>query len=128
MTKPSRVRNKGRRQKAERSGRSAETVAAMFLRLQGFSIAGTRVKTPVGELDLVARRGSLTVFVEVKARTSGAAELATLEAVNRQRITRAAQYYLALHPEISAGDLRFDVIFLAPWRWPRHVRNAFEAS
>jgi putative endonuclease len=51
-----------------------------------------------------------------------------LEAVNRSRITRAAQYWLARHPARAATNLRFDVIFLAPGRWPRHVINAFDAS
>ena len=46
-------------------------------------------------------------------------------AVNRRRIIRAAQLWLTRRPELAAEDLRFDVIFLAPFAWPRHIVNAF---
>lgn len=128
MTKPSPARNRPNRQRAERAGRWAETLAALYLRLQGFSIVAGRYKTPVGELDLIARRGGLTVFVEVKARQSRSEEMVGLEAVNRQRIVRTAYYYLARNPQIASNDMRFDVIFLAPWSLPRHVKGAFEAD
>lgn len=131
MMKPSPARNKfavGHRQRAEKAGRRAEFWVGIYLRLQGYSITATRVKTPVGEIDLIARRGALTLFVEVKARKNRAAERTALESVNQHRIVRAAFYYLARHPHLSDRDLRFDVIFLAPFAWPRHVRNAFEAN
>ncbi len=115
------------RQTAERAGRRAETLAALYLRLKLYTIRHTRYKTPVGEIDLIAERFGVTVFVEVKARTSTAAEGDALLAVNQARILRAAQYYLSRHPRLAATSLRFDVIFLAPGAWPRHVINAFSA-
>lgn len=124
MTKPSPSR-KTNRQRAERSGRWAETLAALYLRLQFFRIVARRVKSPVGEIDLIARRGDLTLFVEVKARATHTQHAAALESVNQRRIARAADHYIARHPQISGTDMRFDVIFLAPWTWPRHVRDAF---
>ena len=57
-----------KRQKAERRGREGEAQAAAWLRLKGWSILDTRVKTPAGEIDLVARRGKQIAFVEVKWR------------------------------------------------------------
>ena len=113
---------------AERQGQRAEALAAWFLRLQLYRIIARRYKTPVGEIDLIAERFGVTVFVEVKARakTSGAAE--ALEAVNQSRITRAAEYWLSRHPGQAETLFRFDVIFLAQGRWPRHVVNAFAAS
>ncbi len=116
------------RQRAERTGRRAELLAALCLMAQFFLIVARRVKTPVGEIDLVAKRGKLTVFVEVKQRRAGSDEETALESVNRQRIVRAASYYISRHPELAGRDLRFDVIFLAPWTWPRHVRDAFAAD
>ena len=62
-----------KRRRAERGGRRAETIAAWWLRLKGWTILARRVRTPVGEVDLVARRGRVTAFIEVKAR-AGAAE------------------------------------------------------
>jgi putative endonuclease len=113
---------------AETLGRSGEDLAAWFLRLKLYRIRGRRVKTPVGEIDLVAERFGTTVFVEVKSRRATAGEGEALSAVNRQRIVRAAEYYIARHPHLAAASLRFDVIFLAPFTWPRHVVNAFDAS
>lgn len=111
---------------AERWGRTGEILAALYLQAQFFTIRDRRVKTPVGEIDLVAQRGSLTLFVEVKARADRAREAEALAAVNQRRIVKAAHFYLSRHPKLTAQTIRFDVIFLAPWSWPRHVRNAFD--
>ena len=113
---------------AEGAGRRGEAWAALYLRLKGFRIVAQRVKTPAGEIDLIARRGDLTVFVEVKARSFSHQEAEALGAVNRRRIIRAAQLWLTRHPDANAGGLRFDVIFLAPFAWPRHIVGAFDAS
>jgi putative endonuclease len=113
---------------AEAFGRRGEDLAAWFLRGKLYRIRDKRFKTPVGEIDLVAARFGTTVFVEVKSRGANDSERTALEAVNRQRIVRAAEYYLARHPDLVARPLRFDVIFLAPGRWPRHLVNAFDAT
>lgn len=113
---------------AERHGQRAEALAAWFLRLKFYRIIERRYKTPVGEIDLVAERFGVTVFIEVKARAKAGAAAAALEAVNQSRITRAAEYWLSRHPGKSETLFRFDVIFLAQGRWPRHVVNAFDAS
>jgi putative endonuclease len=121
-------RDHGARIRAERVGRRAEAFAAWLLRLKGYTILEERFKTPVGELDLVVGRGRTIVFVEVKARTMRDAELEALLAVDQRRVTRAAEYYLARHPDLAQSQMRFDVIFLAPRMWPRHVKNAFPAA
>jgi putative endonuclease len=123
---PARPRSKASRFAAEHFGRRGETLAAWFLRLKGYRILASRFKTPAGEIDLVARRFGTLVFVEVKARRSGSIAEAWL-AVNDRRISRAAGYFLARHPRYAQSDLRYDVIFLAPMTWPRHVVNAFDA-
>lgn len=115
------------RQLAEHDGRRAEFWAELYLRAQFFRVLHKRYKTPVGEIDLIVSRGVWTVFVEVKARKHHTAEEEALGAVNQQRIARAANYFLMRHPHLADTPLRFDVIFLAPGRWPRHVRNAFSA-
>ncbi len=128
---PSRPRNnqtRSARLGAELFGRRGETLAAWYLRLKGYRIVATRVKTPVGEIDLIASRFGVTAFVEVKARQSRVELGMALEAVNARRIARAAEYYVARHPALAGTPLRFDVIFLAPMMWPRHVKGAFDAS
>ena len=75
IASPSARRPDAARQAAEIAGRRAETLAAWYLRLKGYRIIESRYKTPVGEIDLIARRWGTTVFVEVKARKSAALEL-----------------------------------------------------
>lgn len=124
---PGRLKSR-KRLGAELFGRRGETLAAWYLRLKGYRIVAARVKTPVGEIDLIARRFGLTAFIEVKARQTRSEEALALAAVNTSRISRAAQYYVARHPALAETSLRFDVIFLAPRTWPRHVKGAFDAS
>lgn len=113
---------------AEGAGRRGETLAALYLMAQGYRVLARRVKTPVGEIDLVVRRGGTVVFVEVKARSFSRQEADALAAVNRRRIVRAAQAWLIRNPRYAEGGLRFDVIFLAPFAWPRHIVSAFDAT
>jgi putative endonuclease len=124
---PSRPKSSAR-QSAETAGRRGEAWAAFYLRCKFYRIVARRVKTPVGEIDLVARRGRATVFVEVKARRFSHQEAEAHHSVNRRRIVRAAQFWLARNPARADDDLRFDVIFLAPFAPPRHLKNAFDAS
>jgi putative endonuclease len=114
-----------RRLAAERQGRRAEALAALWLQAHLYRIRERRLRTPVGEIDLIAERFGTTVFVEVKARGAREDVAEALGKVNRQRLVRAAQYYLSRHPALAATPLRFDVIFLAPRSLPRHLRNAF---
>lgn len=113
-----------RRARAERRGRRGEALAAWYLRLKGWRIVARRVKTPRGEIDLVARRGSTVAFVEVKWRAT-AAELAM--AIDEYRLRRVAAAAEAAAPRFArAGDdQRIDVLLLAPGRFPRHIVNAW---
>jgi len=113
---------------AFRVGLSAEARAAALLLLKGFRIVARRWRGPIGEIDIVARRGRLLAFVEVKARDTldDAAEAVGPE--QQRRIALAAEAWLASHPQDRARDIRFDVVLIAPWRWPHHLRAAFEAS
>ena len=112
------------RRKAERAGRVGETAAAWWLRLKGWKILARRVKTVAGEVDLVARRGNLVAFVEVKRRRTGA-ELDF--AIDEYRLTRvaAAAEYLGPRYMQPGDDMRVDVILIAPGRALRHIENAW---
>lgn len=116
------------RQRAEQAGRRGEMLAAVFLRLKGYRIVGRRVRTPMGEIDLVARRGKVLAFVEVKRRRRRDDMETALLAVNQARMVRAAAHYVARHAALGALTLRFDVIFLAPGTLPLHLRGAFGAD
>jgi putative endonuclease len=109
-------------------GLSAESRAALWLRFKGYRILARRLATPVGEIDLVARRGRVLAFVEVKARASVEEALFAIGRRQQQRIVRAAGAFLARRPALAGCDLRFDVIAVAPRRWPRHLPGAFTAD
>ena len=115
------------RQAAFRIGISAESRAAALLIAKGFRILARRWRCPVGEIDIVARRGPLLVFVEVKARArlDDAAESVTDR--QRRRIAAAAAAWLAAHPDAAIRDIRFDAMLVAPGRMPRHIAAAFES-
>nr|WP_306263555.1 YraN family protein [Pararhizobium sp. IMCC3301] len=115
-----------RRQRAETRGRQAETKAALLLRAKGFAILSRRYRTPVGEIDLVAGRGQLVVFVEVKWRSTIDAGLESIHPTAQARIARAADHWLSRHPKFANYNTRFDVVALAPWRWPVHLKQAFD--
>ena len=114
-----------KRVRAYRHGLFAETVAALLLRLNGHRIVARRYKTPVGEIDLVALKGKRLAFVEVKGRKTLDEAGWSLPTWARRRIVRAAQYWLAGHPDYAGHDLAFDVVLAAPWTWPRYIENAF---
>jgi putative endonuclease len=124
---PSKPKNSARIA-AEGYGHRGEALAALYLNAKFYRVVARRVKTPVGEIDLIARRFGVTVFVEVKTRGRAETETEALLAVNRRRIVRAAEHYIARHPHLAATPLRYDVIFLARGKWPRHIVNAFDAT
>jgi putative endonuclease len=126
--KPIKAAPRPERIAAFRLGLSAESRAAMFLIAKAYRIVARRWKTPLGEIDIVARRRRSLVFVEVKARANAdeAAEAVT-ERVKR-RIIGAAEVWLARHPDDANAEIRFDVILVAPGKIPRHIVNAFDAS
>jgi putative endonuclease len=105
-----------KRIRAERSGRRAETLAAFAYRLRGFEILDRRFKAAGGEIDLVARRGTLLVFAEVKRRAEVDAALSAVTYKNRRRMEAAVRSWLARHPKLSRSDVRYDIAAVAGLR------------
>ena len=118
----SRVARKTRlnRRKNERKGRRAEWIAAIYLIAKGYRILARRVRTPVGEIDLVARKGNSLVFVEVKARAGLDSAIFALHPAARQRIEAASR---VLTPRFAAAGTtrRIDAILVRPWALPVHM-------
>ena len=113
------------RHAAERRGRKAETVAALWLRLFGWRIIARRARVAGGEVDLIARRGRTLAFVEVKARSSGAAADIALDSWRLRRVVVAAERLAPRHMR-PGDDLRIDAIFIVPGRLPRHMTNIWQ--
>ncbi len=115
-------------------GIAAERLAASYLRHHGFAIEATNVRCRRGEIDLVARAGSVLCFVEVRSKTSlafgSAAESVTTR--KQQRIIRAAQWYLQRRRPLWQGPIRFDVVaidsHLSGTPTLTLIKNAFAAD
>jgi len=95
---------------------------------KGYRILARRFRTPLGEIDIVARRRGVLVFVEVKARDSFDIAAEAIGKRQQSRIIAAAQLWLAGHPEDAMRDMRFDVVLVVPGWVPRHLQAAFDAS
>jgi putative endonuclease len=116
------------RQVAFRLGISAESRAAAYLIAKGYRILARRWRSPVGEIDIIACRGRLLIFVEVKARD--AVEDAAWSVTDRQRtrIAAAAEAWLARQGDHPFQDMRFDAVLVVPGRIPRHIPAAFDSD
>lgn len=112
------------RHQAEKRGRRGEAIAAWWLRFHGWRIVGERVKTPRGEVDLIARRGNTIAFIEVKARTKAFDLTTAIDAYRLRRVAAAAEILLPKYGGF-AENMQIDVILVAPWRWPHHLRNVW---
>ncbi|MBW8903049.1 MAG: YraN family protein [Bradyrhizobium sp.] len=116
------------RQVAFALGLSAESRAAAFLVAKGYRILARRWRSPVGEIDIVARRRKTLIFVEVKARERLDDAAEAVIGRQQRRIIAAAEAWLAAHPDDVNNDIRFDVMLVAPKSLPRHLMAAFDAS
>ncbi|MEO5373649.1 MAG: YraN family protein [Alphaproteobacteria bacterium] len=123
------TRSRNERRLAERRGRLAETLALLLLRLKGWRILARRFRvgagSGVGEIDLVARRGRMLAFIEVKARETLADAAFSITPRQRSRITRGAEAFLQAHPHLADLNMRFDALLLGRWRWPVHLVNVW---
>ncbi|WP_193366741.1 YraN family protein [Pelagibius marinus] len=116
------------RRRALVRGRRAERIAAWWLRLQGYRILERGFRVPVGEIDLIARRGGTLAVIEVKRRARLAEAGEAIRRRQQRRVVHAAQAYLQRHPELSRLQLRFDALLLVPRRLPHHIKDAWKAD
>lgn len=121
------------RLRAFQKGVVCEGIASIYLIFKGYKILSRRYKTPVGELDIIAQKGDVIVFVEVKVRATIAGAIEAVRPKAQMRISKAARYFLADKTqckEASNMGCRFDVVAvvlswsLLPIRL-RHITNAW---
>ncbi len=105
-------------------GIRAEKLAALWLQIKGYKILERRYKTPVGEIDLIVRRGNMIAFIEVKARNTQTQALESLTPRMRGRIERAASHYIS-HHDCQGADMRFDLVTVTPPFLIQHLDNAW---
>lgn len=112
--------------RADAAGRAAEALAEAAL--AGWTVLGRRVRTPAGELDLVAERDGVLAFIEVKARPSFREAAFALQPRQRARLAAAAECWLADHPGHGAAGMRFDVMLVAADGTVRRIADAFRVG
>ncbi len=113
---------------AQRLGVDAERAACGALETEGWTVRATRLRTPAGEIDVVAERDGLLAFVEVKARPTLAAAAAALGPRQRARLLAAAEIVLAEHPDWGRAGVRFDVLLVDAESRVRRIADAFRAE
>ena len=113
------------RLKAFRRGHVSEYVAALYLAAKGYRIRAIRYRTKLGEIDIIARRGDLTICVEVKARRDIDSAVFAVTGTAQQRIRAASELWLSRQPDAHRLSLRYDIVAVLPWRLPKHLTDAF---
>lgn len=121
-------RGRHKRQRARQRGIAAETLCLWLLRLKGYRILARDLRTPVGEIDIVARRGQTLVAVEVKRRGRLEDAADAIGRDQRRRILRALGWFAQRLPEGERLAMRFDAMLLGQGRWPRHIRDAWRSE
>ena len=120
------------RRSAERWGRFAERLCVVRLRLTGWRILSRRLTAArgsgLGEIDIIAQRGKVLAFIEVKARADRDRGLAAVTPHQQQRLVRAAEAYLARRADLASLDVRFDVMVVGPGIVPYHLADAWRPS
>jgi putative endonuclease len=116
------------RKTSEEAGRTAEFAALWYLRIKGWRLLAQRYKSPVGEVDLVMRKGEVTAFIEVKARASLDGAVQSVSPRQARRIAAAARHFLVQDSMAHAQSCRFDIVAVSPYQWPRHIENAFDGD
>jgi putative endonuclease len=114
-----------KRAEAERSGHWGEVAAALCLAMKGHAVIARRVRLPLGEIDLIVRKGRLIAFVEVKLRADRDTALGAVTQTGWTRIAAAAELWMAHRPQFADFDWRYDLVAVAPWRWPEHIPDAW---
>ncbi len=118
------------KRQAQKRGRWGEWRCRLALNLTGWSVLhhGYTGKpgSGAGEIDLIAQRGDVLAFIEVKTRPDIQQGLEAVSVDQQARIARGAERFLALHPNLSTLDLRFDVMVVRPWLWPVRFTNVWQ--
>ena len=122
---------KTQKRKAYWLGHYAEYLAVIMFSVKGYTIKERRYRSPVGEIDIIASKGTTTIFCGVRAHKDYVTAIHPLGEKQRQRISRSAEYYMShlkmnnSNNKIENETYRCDMILIMPWRWPVYIKNAW---
>jgi putative endonuclease len=106
-------------------GHISEYVAAALLLFKGYRIVAMRYKTKSGEIDIIARKGDLIAFVEVKARRATMDSIFAVDPGTQRRIRNASLSWLARQKDAARLSLRYDIVAVRSWGRSTHFIDAF---
>lgn len=118
-------RSADQRRKALRRGHLSEYLAALSLMLRGYRILAMNYRVKAGEIDIIARKGDVVSFVEVKARATTEASVVAVSGLAQSRIRNASLFWLSRQPDGGALSYSYDIVAVRPRRWPVHLKDAF---
>ncbi len=125
MRNTSHATRTGRGLRAQASGLHAEAACSAALVAEGWTILGQRLRTPAGEVDLVAEHNGMLAIIEVKHRPTLSDAAASLSARQRARLLAAGEILLAQHPDWGRAGVRFDVMLVDADQLVRRIKDAF---
>lgn len=111
------------RKKREAKGRRAEFFASIWLKLKGYYILDMRVRMHTGEIDIIAKKGKLIAFVEVKARKTTQIGQRSVTDHSWRRISRTAEIWMSHKRKFTGHDWRYDLVVISPLALPVHFRD-----
>jgi putative endonuclease len=121
--------NRSRRGRAaDRRGRRAEDAAKGALERDGWNILARRLRTPAGEIDIVAEKDGFLAIIEVKARPSLADAASALSVRQQTRMIAATEIILATHPHWGIEGVRFDLLLVDAAGVVRRIADAFRGT
>ena len=122
---PKNADNKAERQLRYKRGQRSEFWAMVWLKFKGYHILARRHRTPVGEIDIIARKHNTVSFIEVKRRGTIDLAASSIPHHQRKRIARAALYWIGKNKSFEQSEMSLDVILIAPFKLPVHIKGAF---
>ena len=121
---PSKAPRSKSKRRAEHWGRLSEALCALLLRLKGYRVLGRNLRTPEGEIDILARRGRILAVIEVKSRDEALVAGESVTPAKQRRLLRAARYLMGRMADSAGLSIRFDAMLVSK-RGVSHVIDAW---
>lgn len=114
------------------SGSLAEFIARCYFRFKGYSILAKNLsvatKSPIGEVDFIAKKGNTIIFIEVKKRQSIEKAKYAIKPIQQKRIVNAAKVFIKNHPSYQQCNIRFDAVLIKLPFQILHIKNAWNEN
>lgn len=101
-----------------------EYIVILIYKICFYQIVAYRKRNYLGEIDIIAKKGKVIVFIEVKTRSNDNDDV-LLSKKQQTRIKNAALLFIQKKAQYQNYDLRFDLALIRRYRWPLIIKNAW---